>query len=62
MRDDRQQQPPIIRDREALLDLIANAIRLQLTYLSHKEAVAVADTVLRSLKAAGLSMRRKRYP
>jgi hypothetical protein len=33
------------------MELIAHALRLQLSYLS-KEALAVADTILRTLKAA----------
>lgn len=52
----REQRP--IRTREDLLRLIAQAVRLQMTYLSQKEALAAADTVLRSFKAAGLSIRR----
>ncbi len=44
------------------MNLIANAIRLQITYLSRKDATAVADTVLRSMKAAGLSIKRTRDP
>jgi hypothetical protein len=53
---------PPIRTREDLLRLIAEAIRLQITYLPKQEAVAVADTVLRAFKAAGLSIRRGRSP
>lgn len=49
-----------IRTREDLLELIADSVRLQMTYLGQKEARAVADTVLRSFKAAGLSIRRRR--
>ena len=51
---------PLIRTRDDLLELIANALRLQLTYLSEDQALAVADTILRTLKAAGLSIRRRR--
>ena len=54
----RDQRP--IRTREDLLRLIADAVRLLMTYLDQKEAVAVADTVLRAFKAAGLSIRRRR--
>lgn len=54
----RDRQP--IRTREDLLRLIAQAVQLQMTYLGQKEALAVADTVLRSFKAAGLSIRRRR--
>ena len=48
MRDDR----PLIRTRDDLLELIAHALRLQLSYLSKDQALAVADTILRTLKAA----------
>jgi len=51
---------PTIRTRDDLLLLIADAVRLQLTYLPRDQAMAVADTVLRSFKAAGLSVRRRR--
>jgi hypothetical protein len=51
-----------IRTREDLLRLIADAIRLQLTYLPQQQAIAVADTVLRAFKAAGLSIRRQNEP
>ena len=44
MRDDR----PLIRTRTDLLELIAHALRLQLSYLSKDQALAVADTVLRT--------------
>ena len=47
-----------IKTRDDLLNLIAGAIRLQLTYLSKEGALAVADTILRAFKVAGLSMRR----
>ena len=52
MRDDR----PLIRTRDDLLELIAHALRLQLTYLSKDQALAVADTILHTLKwgASGL--------
>ena len=49
-----------IRAREDLLRLIAQGVRLQITYLGQKEALAVADTVLRAFKAAGLSIKRRR--
>jgi hypothetical protein len=48
VRDDR----PLIRTRDDLLELIAHALRLQLSYLSKDQALAVADTILRTLKAA----------
>jgi hypothetical protein len=50
---------PYIRTRDDLLLLIADAVRLQLTYLERGQALAVADAVLRSFKLAGLSVRRK---
>ena len=56
VRDDR----PLIRTRDDLLEVIAHALRLQLTYLSKDQALAVADTILRTLKAARLSIRRRR--
>jgi hypothetical protein len=56
VRDDRS----LIRTRDDLLELIAHALRLQLTYLSKDQALAVADTTLRTLKAAWLSIRRRR--
>jgi hypothetical protein len=55
MSDDSSLAP---RNRDELLDLIAAAIRLQLTYISQDRAKAIADTVLRTMKAAGLSIRR----
>jgi hypothetical protein len=51
--------PRLIRTREDLLRLIADAVRLQITYLPPQQAHAVADTVLRAFKAAGLSIRRR---
>jgi len=51
---------PDIRTRDDLLLLIADAVRLQLTYLPREQALAIADTVLRSFKAADLSVRRRR--
>jgi hypothetical protein len=56
VRDDR----PPIRTRDNLLELIAHALRLQLTYLPKHQALAVADTILRTFKAARLSIRRRR--
>jgi hypothetical protein len=50
--------PP--RTRDDLMRIIAAAIRLQLRYLPQEQAEAVADTILRSMKAAGLSIRRRR--
>ena len=43
----------------SLLELIAHALRLQLSYLSKDQALTVADTILRTLKAARLSIRRR---
>jgi hypothetical protein len=51
---------PLIRTRDDLLELIAHALRLQLTYLPKDQALTVADTILRTLKAARLSIRRRR--
>jgi hypothetical protein len=53
VRDDR----PLIRTRDDLLELIAHVLRLQLSYLSRDQALAVADTILRTFKAARLSIR-----
>jgi hypothetical protein len=44
VRDDR----PLIRTRDDLLELIAHVLRLQLSYLSKDQSVAVADTILRT--------------
>src|SRR5512132_282200 len=52
VRDDR----PLIRTRDDLLELIAHVLRLQLSYLSKDQALAVADTILRTFKAARLSI------
>lgn len=49
-----------IKTCDDLLNLIAGAIRRQLTYLSNEGALAVADTILRAFKVAGLSIRRGR--
>jgi hypothetical protein len=57
MSDDPSMTP---RTRDELLGLIAAAIRLQLTYLPLDKAEAIADTVLRTMKQAGLSIRRQR--
>jgi hypothetical protein len=46
VRDDR----PLIRTRDDLLELIAHALHLQLSYLSKDQALAVADTILRTLQ------------
>ena len=50
---------PVIRTRQDLYRLIADAVRLHFRHVSQGEAVDAADTVLRALKAAGLSIRRK---
>ena len=41
---------PLIRTRDDLLELIAHILRLQLSYLSKDQALAVADTILRTFK------------
>jgi hypothetical protein len=51
---------PLIRTRDDLLELIAHVLRLQLSYLSKDQALAVADTILRTFKAAQLSIRQRR--
>jgi hypothetical protein len=56
VRDDR----PLIRTRDDLMELIAHVLRLQLSYLSKDQALAVADTILRTFKAARLSIRQNR--
>jgi hypothetical protein len=40
------------------MELIAHALRLQLSYLSKDQALAVADTILRTLRLR-LSIRRR---
>jgi len=40
--------------REELLRLIARAIRRGFTFASESQALGIADTVLRDLKAAGI--------
>jgi hypothetical protein len=50
----------LIRTRTACMELIAHALRLQLSYLSKDQALAVADTILRTFKAARLSIRQHR--
>jgi hypothetical protein len=42
---------PLIRTRDDLLELIAHVLYLQLSYLSKDQALAMADTILRTLKA-----------
>jgi hypothetical protein len=59
---DREPQCPLVKTRDDLMKLIADAIRLQLTYLSKEHATAVADTILRTFKMAGLSIRARRKP
>ena len=56
VRDDR----PLIRTRDDLLELIALVLRLQLSDLAKDQALAVADTILRTFKAARLSIRQRR--
>ena len=57
---ERQPQRPQVKTRDDLVKLMADAIRLQLTYLSNENAQAVADTILRTFKMAGLSIRSRR--
>jgi hypothetical protein len=52
VRDDR----PLIRTGDDLLELIAHILRLQLSYSSKDQALAVADTILRTFKAARLNL------
>ena len=59
---DREPQPALVRTRDDLMKLIADAIRIQLTHLSKENAMAVADTILRTFKMAGLSIRARRKP
>ena len=40
--------------------LIASAVMAHLRYLNREVALAIADTVLRSFKVAGLSIKRRR--
>jgi hypothetical protein len=44
------------------MKVIADSVSLQLTYLSRENAVAIADTILRTFKVAGLSIRSRRKP
>lgn len=46
--------------REDLIRIIAGALRRSRTFLSEKDALAAADTVLRDLKAAGVTIRREK--
>ena len=46
-----------IRTREDLMALIATGIRAHLRYVADDEAMAVADTVLRTMRQAGLRIR-----
>jgi hypothetical protein len=50
---------PLIRTRDDLLELIAHALRLQLSYLSKDQALAAADTILSTLRGSRLSIRRR---
>lgn len=49
-----------IRDRQDLIALIAEAVRLHLPRLSETDAQAVAECVLQTFKMEGLAIRRRR--
>ena len=46
--------------REDLLRIIARAVRRSITFLSDRQALGAADTVLRDLKSVGIRMVRPR--
>jgi len=50
----------VIKTRADLLALVAWAVRRQLPYLDDHQAKAVAGTVLRSMKGAGLRISQSR--
>jgi hypothetical protein len=50
----------LIRDRNDLVELIADAVQLYLHQLSDPDAKAVAECVLQVFKMEGLSIRRRR--
>ena len=60
LQPEREPQRPRVRTRDDLVKLMADVNRLQLTYLSNENAQAVADTILRTFKMAGLSIRSRR--
>ena len=53
-------RPRIEKLSQIRTELIAQVLRLQLIYLSKDQALAVADTILRTFKAARLSIRQNR--
>ena len=54
------EQKPSIRDRNDLVELIADAVQLYLHQISDADAKAVAECVLQVFKMQGLSIRRRR--
>jgi hypothetical protein len=49
----------LIRDRNDLVELIADAVQLYLHQLSDPDAKAVAECVLQAFKMEGLSIRKR---
>jgi hypothetical protein len=49
-----------IRDRNELVELIADAVQLYLHQLSDPDAKAVAECVLQAFKMEGLSIRKRK--
>jgi hypothetical protein len=47
---------PPLDGRPELLDLIAGAVRRHVTYLAQPSAQAIADTLLRTMMAAGFDV------
>ena len=50
------------RTREDLMRLITSAVRANITYIDEDHARAIADTILRRFRAAGLAIVRRRRP
>jgi hypothetical protein len=50
----------LIRDRNDLVELIADAVQLYLHQLSDPDAKAVAECVLQAFKMEGLSIRKRK--
>ena len=59
MRRPWEPKPPI-RDRDDLVELIADAVQLYLHQLSDPDAKAVAECVLQVFKMEGLSIRKRK--
>ena len=59
MRRPWEPKPPI-RDRNDLVELIAEAVQLSLHHLSDPDAKAVAECVLQAFKMEGLSIRKRK--